>query len=309
MNNSQYPAPSSNALNGADNSSRADIDGARVNVGPDRYERPSESLVSMTKSRQMPNVTHLTTYHELTIPITKLEEILTLPEWLRMPPTAPPTKTCFDPFGPIIQEMRKSIHLFKLCSPEPAALDLVLGGSLNELANAVHRATLHDPLRRTEKFAINWMSYLVARVRLFRIDNLPSIIDQMQWFIHPSEDSYRRMPAMFRPTAIQLFVPHPPIFDYVVWPQLRDNFIVHGMKYCRAEVFGLLFCTCRVRNTRNTDYIVRSRGGDPQADPAFLEKIFSLDGWVLLEKFWNEYPELVVGMDREKIMILENDLV
>lgn len=117
------------------------------------------------------------------------------------------------------------------------------------------------------------------------------------------------MPGYLHPTATQLFVPHPPIFDYVVWPQMRDNLIKHGLKYCRPEVFGLLFCTCRVRDTPNSDFLIRNGEANIQIDPFFLHRISNLDGMVLLDRFWNEYPELVEGMDPEKFMIREKDLI
>jgi hypothetical protein len=90
---------------------------------------------------------------------------------------------------------------------------------------------------------------------------------------------------------------------------MRDNFIKHGMKYCRGEVFGLLFCTNRIRDTPNADFVVRSGGAALQIDPHFLDQISNLDEWVLLDKFWIEYPELVEGLDPRKFMITEQNLV
>lgn len=139
-----------------------------------------------------------------------------------------------------------------------------------------------------------------------------------QWRIEPTRENFERMPTSYHPTARQLFTPHAPIFDYVLWPQMRDNFVKHGTKYCREEVFGLLFCTCRVRDTPNSDFLIRNTssgsGGNGeenvyQVDPAFAHRITQVENWVLLDKFWIEYPELVEGMDRESIMISEKDLV
>jgi hypothetical protein len=53
---------------------------------------------------------------------------------------------------------------FGIFDLEPTALDLLFGGSLNELANAVFEATAQIPSRRTEKLAINYLDYLMARV-------------------------------------------------------------------------------------------------------------------------------------------------
>lgn len=116
------------------------------------------------------------------------------------------------------------------------------------------------------------------------------------------------VPVPFRPTMLQLMQQHPPMYDYVVWPQMRDNFIKHGMKYCTAEVFGLLFCTCRIRGTINSHNFVCGGPDAPTVDPEFLARIWDVDGWVLLDKFWIEYPELVEGLDQATVMITERDL-
>jgi hypothetical protein len=34
----------------------------------------------------------------------------------------------------------------------------------------------------------------------------------------------------------------------------KSNLIKHGSKYWQNEVFGLLFCTCRIRSTHNTHF-------------------------------------------------------
>jgi hypothetical protein len=102
---------------------------------------------------------------------------------------------------------------------------------------------------------------------------------------------------MLRPTTTQLVVSHPPILDLIIWPRMRDNFIKHGMKYCRTDVFGLLFCTLRIRDTPNSDFIVQEEGVEPYVDPEIIKKMSSPNEWVLLDKFWNTYPELVEGLD------------
>lgn len=89
---------------------------------------------------------------------------------------------------------------------------------------------------------------------------------------------------------------------------MRDNMIAAGTKYCRPDVFGLLFVTCRLKATPNADWVIKNENEEPQVDPAFVELFSELDNWVLLDRFWNDYPELVKGMDH-KFMISEQDLV
>lgn len=114
---------------------------------------------------------------------------------------------------------------------------------------------------------------------------------------------------MLHPTPRQLCIPHAPILDFVAWPTMRDNIISSGTKYCRPEVFGLLFVTCRLKNTPNADWIVRSADEEPRLDPSFVETFNNMENWVLLDRFWRDYPELVKGLDPHKFMISEQDLV
>jgi hypothetical protein len=99
----------------------------------------------------------------LMIPISKLEDILGLLEHQRLPVSSPCRK-CFDPFGPIVRQMRRSPDQFEMCTAEPNAWDLVLGASLNPLANAIFDFTAPVIMRRTEKLAIAWISYMLTRV-------------------------------------------------------------------------------------------------------------------------------------------------
>lgn len=109
---------------------------------------------------------------------------------------------------------------------------------------------------------------------------------------------------------MQLEVPHPGTIDHIMWPQVRDNFIRLGPSYWRDEVFGLLFCTCRIRDTPDTGFSTTDFGGNTfQIDLSFMERASHADNWVLLKRFWDEYPELVDGLDSEIYMITENELL
>ena len=112
-----------------------------------------------------------------------------------------------------------------------------------------------------------------------------------------------------RPTLMQYLVPHHPNLDYLLWPQIRDNFIKYESKYCQDEVFGLLACCVRIRWGFNRRFLVRYNGGEPELDPQFAKKFLSLDSWGILGKFWEVYPELVVGLDRDKCLIKESHLI
>jgi hypothetical protein len=94
----------------------------------------------------------------------KLGELVKIPAWERLPPNTDVHK-CFDPFGSAIRRLKSKPERLELYDPEPTALDLLFGGSLNELANVVFEATAQIPSRRTEKLAINYLDYSMARVR------------------------------------------------------------------------------------------------------------------------------------------------
>jgi hypothetical protein len=127
--------------------------------------------------------------------------------------------------------------------------------------------------------------------------------------VDSSELSFNLIPIHFRPTTLQILVPHVPIVDYVIWPQMRDNFIKYGMKYCRPEVFELLSSSYRIRGTLALKFDLDVLNGDASPIPAFIERLSTVDGWVLLDKFWTAYPELVEGLEPRKFLILETDLI
>lgn len=109
---------------------------------------------------------------------------------------------------------------------------------------------------------------------------------------------------------MQLQVPHPGTIDHIMWPQVRNNFIRLGTKFWRDEVFGLLFCTCRIRDTPGTDFSSINSGDNAfQIDLSFLERASNVEDWVLLKRFWDEYPELVEGLDAKTYMITDNELL
>jgi hypothetical protein len=114
---------------------------------------------------------------------------------------------------------------------------------------------------------------------------------------------------MLRPTTLQLLVPHIPGMDYVIWPQIRDNMIKYAHTFNDEEVAGLLFCTWRIRSTPNVEPIQFDEQGQLQIDPDFLARISTVDGWLLLGRFWEQYPNLTEGLDPAKHRISEADLV
>ncbi|KAI9373935.1 hypothetical protein BJX61DRAFT_551919 [Aspergillus egyptiacus] len=214
-----------------------------------------------------------------------LETLLDSPVWLRLPLFSAKQQ---DPhyllsgasLTPLISQLRATPDLAASCLDLPKPIDLLFGGSSNPLANTVASELRDLPILAPEKFATSWVSYLYCR-----------------WLIWPSSETFDHLPAHLRPTTIQLVQEHPLAVDVVLWPQMRDNLILHGAKYDLGSVFGLLACTCRVRGGFNQELFIRENDGDPEVHPDFYQRFMNPGQWGLLEKFWTEYPELVQGLD------------
>lgn len=46
-----------------------------------------------------------------------------------------------------------------------------------------------------------------------------------RWMIYPTPETYAALAEFHRPTPTQLFKPHPILWDYLIWPELRDFLI------------------------------------------------------------------------------------
>jgi hypothetical protein len=98
----------------------------------------------------------------------RLQRILSLPVWERLPlnlnSSGKTFQPSFDPFGGISERLRKSPESLRTCSPYPSPMDLLYGESTNELASWIASVTYPNPSRRTEKLAYQWYTYMIARV-------------------------------------------------------------------------------------------------------------------------------------------------
>jgi hypothetical protein len=230
----------------------------------------------------------------VTLALEPLTKLLESPEWMRLPLLSylPATATApNEKFASAIEHLRATPSVATTLPTTPKALDLLFGGSRNDLADLIVSALAPYPVLLPEKFALSWLVY-----RYFR------------WYIAPSPELFAAIPAHMRPTTCQLVVPHPVYIVAIIWPGLRDQMALHCSKHNLESVFGLLSCTVRVRGFFNANFIKRENGGEPQVDEAFLERFTKMEGWGILERFWSEYPELVEGIDGN-IMIREEHLL
>jgi hypothetical protein len=85
---------------------------------------------------------------------------------------------------------------------------------------------------------------------------------------------------------LQLTQEHHLSFDFLLWPQIRDNLIKHGHKYELEGVMGLMCCTLRLRGSFGTDFIYRQNGEEPRVKDDFYRQIFDTSNWGILSRFW-----------------------
>ena len=59
----------------------------------------------------------------------------------------------------------------------------------------------------------------------------------MTWHLNPTTASYMKIAAHYRPTQLQLAVPHPAVIDWIPWPAMRDKLILcHSANPCLDEI-------------------------------------------------------------------------
>jgi hypothetical protein len=64
----------------------------------------------------------------------------------------------------------------------------------------------------------SWHTYTRSHVPLKRLHI---------WRLSPTAEAYMKMDSWYRPTQIQLSIPHPSIIDWMPWPAMRDKLILY----------------------------------------------------------------------------------
>ena len=64
----------------------------------------------------------------------------------------------------------------------------------------------------------SWHTYTRAHVPLKRLHI---------WRLNPTAEAYMKMDSWYRPTQLQLSIPHPSIIDWMPWPAVRDKLILY----------------------------------------------------------------------------------
>ncbi|KAH6971148.1 hypothetical protein BKA56DRAFT_496038 [Ilyonectria sp. MPI-CAGE-AT-0026] len=168
--------------------------------------------------------------------------------------------------------------------PVPSVQGLLFGSKQNTFASSVKGCLQEWRCGDPERLAAGWLIYSF-----------------MKWRINPTDETFARLPSCLRPTPEQLQLPHNGFLDILLWEKLRVNIIKHQNKYNITQVLRTLGSSLRVKWPRG-DSIVESNGDDGLIIRyEFLKRFMDEDGWGLSSEFITRFPELVEGLDIQKI--------
>lgn len=66
---------------------------------------------------------------------------------------------------------------------------------------------------------------------------------KMRWMIDTRKETYEAIPPWLRPTPYQLLVPHAELFDFLIWPKLRDYAVTSSSMRSNLEWLMEMFLT------------------------------------------------------------------
>lgn len=118
---------------------------------------------------------------------------------------------------------------------------------------------------------------------------------QMRWQINPTPENYERVPEWMRPTAAQIFNPHPAWIEHIPWPRMRDKLVANHQDYSFENWFIPYTSDLNV----NWPYdqvdclISTSEDKDPVINPVFERHVRRLENWSLGPVFAEAFPALV----------------
>lgn len=169
--------------------------------------------------------------------------------------------------------------------PVPSVQGLLFGSKQNTFESSVKGCLQEWRCGDPERLAAGWLIYSFVK-----------------WRTNPTAETFARLPSCLRPTLEQVQLPHNGFLDVLLWEKLRVNIIKHQNKYDITQVLRILGSSLRVKWHRG-DSIVESNGDDGLIVRCeFLERFMDEDGWGLSSEFIARYPELLEGLDIQKIV-------
>lgn len=117
----------------------------------------------------------------------------------------------------------------------------------------------------------------------------------MRWHIHPTQENYERVPEWMRPTAAQLFTPHPAWIDHLPWPRMREKLVANYQDYSFENWFIPYTSDLSVNWAYDpVDCLLStSEDKDPVINPVFERHIRRLENWSVGPAFAEAFPDLV----------------
>ncbi|KAF2722165.1 hypothetical protein K431DRAFT_302773 [Polychaeton citri CBS 116435] len=142
-----------------------------------------------------------------------------LPVWAIQTMNCLRSLTVADPFETVITELKKKIGEGAdgedLCGPHAYIAALYdeatfmrapqLSKMVVSIVNSI-RSEDSSPAAVVTTYATMWLYWALFR-----------------WMLIPSSQTYCDVPVLFRPTPWQVFAPHMRIYDFIIWPSLREH--------------------------------------------------------------------------------------
>ena len=114
----------------------------------------------------------------------------------------------------------------------------------------------------------------------------------MRWQIHPTQETYDRLPDWVTPRPSQLFTPHPAWIDHLPWPRMRDKMVQVYPKIPFDEFFIPYTTTLSLNwpyEARDT-YLPIPGTDELNINPVFERHLLDLNNWSLGEAFAKAHP-------------------
>ena len=117
----------------------------------------------------------------------------------------------------------------------------------------------------------------------------------MRWQIHPTQETYSRLPTWITPRPSQLFNPHPAWIDYLPWPRMRDKLVQIYPKIPFDEFFIPYTTTVSLNwPYDDMDTLLRVPGTEEWGiNPVFEGHLRDIGNWTLGPAFAKAHPCLV----------------
>lgn len=115
----------------------------------------------------------------------------------------------------------------------------------------------------------------------------------MQWRIYPVSETYKDVPAWYRPSYLQKTRPHPLCIDLLAWPDLRDRLVADSFNYDHPGFANDIACGMSVEWPEDRTVLVKARGSHSiYLAPSFEAHIWDYSNWKMSRAWAEKYPRL-----------------